>query len=131
MSNYRRTFLDHINRLPPFVVFAIARRRMRDRRGRERYLDLVKRSGLSEPTFRRIAHSLSWDDVKTGNIQKFCEACNVNLLCQWQHLRFLQLTMKRPHRPLSHLDANQLRKFNELCRRWLNSQGVTSPSPSR
>lgn len=110
MSQPRKTLLDTLDRLPPFGVFALARKRRR----RPRLVDLVASSGLSQRTFCRIARKITWSGVKAADIDAFCSACGVNILRPDKHINYLKHTLEY-NQPMSHLSAHQFKTFLAKC----------------
>lgn len=108
------SLLAKIDQLPPFVAFALARRH----RKRPTLDALVKASGLSLRTFTRIARKFSWGTVKASQIDAFCRACDVDLLCQYRQREFIARAVNSEH-SFAHLSARQRKKFDGQCRQWL------------
>jgi len=108
-----QNLLATIDELPPFAVYALARRRGT----RPTLKQLVAASGLPQRTFTRISRKLSWASVQAGRIEAFCKACGVNLLAQGKHRDFVRHSIKY-QRPFSHLSNQQLKTFGRQCAVW-------------
>ncbi len=108
------SLLAKIDQLPPFIAFALARK------GRKRPTldELVKASGLSLRTFTRIARKFSWGTVKASQIDAFCRACDVDLLCQYRQREFIKRATNSEN-SFSHLSARQRKTFDRQCSQWL------------
>ena len=114
MRQKNKTLLEIIDRLPPFVVYALARD---GHGGRPALLKIVNASGMPQRTFFRIAKKLTWAGVKVAQIDGFAKACGVNLLSQIKDRDFMRHTLQSD-RPFRHLSPHQLKTFDSLCQRW-------------
>lgn len=111
-----KTLLQTIEQLPPFVVFALGRRRIH---GRKRHVDdIVAESGLSKRTFSRIAARLTWRGVKIEDIDGFCRSCRVNPLAPYQAIRYIRL-QGASKKAYPHLTKTERLQFNKKCELWL------------
>lgn len=126
MKRPRKTLLQTLDRLPPFVVYALARKGNHSKK-RPPLEELVAASSLSYRTFLRIARKLSWKTIRIDQIESFCGACGVDLLRQRDQLDFIRRGFKYK-RPLAHLRPQQWRNFEEACMALAKSK--VSPEPS-
>lgn len=84
--------LEKINRFPPFLVRAVARKN----RGRD-YMtlaDIAEKSGLPVKTIQRISKKARWDDIPLAVADKFALACGVDLLRIRRHVEFMKRRRK-------------------------------------
>lgn len=102
--------LAKIERTPPFLVYALCRRRGR----RPNITELAKESGIPVRTFTRIKAKHSWDRERYEIIRAFCEVCGVDPLRMGKHRRYLKRSMASAH-PLKHLGAAGRRAFARQC----------------
>lgn len=105
--------LETINRIPPFLVYSLAR----DHRSRPSLNELVKRSGLSMRTFTRIARLMTWNGVRADNIDAFCQACGVDILHPRKDRDYLRLTVQTGE-PFCHLKPHQRKMLIHQLARW-------------
>lgn len=129
MPTFESSLLKQLDKMAPFVVYALARSQSR-RRQRPRLDDLARSAGMSERTFIRIARKFSWGSVKVADVDAFARACGVDLLRQMKTRNYLRhsLTYKRP---LAHLSPVQLATFLKQCKQWnaMKRNGAISASP--
>jgi hypothetical protein len=111
------TFLEYIDQIPPFIVWASAH----GGRGKCRPTlnELVELSGLSQRTFTRISRKISWAGVKAGHISQFCAACGIDLQHPGQ-IRTYFRNWKRTKRPFPSLSPRQIKALEFMCSK-LNS----------
>jgi len=120
--------LGLLDKCPPFLVFALARRGT-DKR--PKFDDIVKASGLSERTFIRIACRFSWREVKVKHIDGFCRACGVDPFNLEPHLGFLRRSLTSD-KPFAYMTSQQLARFNDHCSRIADfARATVSGAPSR
>lgn len=117
---FEKTLLEQCNSVPPFVCYALARRKD-VRKTRFTPVEIASRAGMSKRTFFRIAVMLSWDRVKLSDVEKFTQACGVSLLRQNQQRQYLRLTLKYK-RPMAHLSPQQYKNFLRRCQKWKERQ---------
>lgn len=84
------TFLEKLDRLPPFKVRLMAR--MPGTRSVASTPWLVEQSGLDRKTIHKLARAESWAAFEARIIDAFTSACGVNLLVAHKHLEFLSRT---------------------------------------
>jgi hypothetical protein len=107
------TLLQHLDRFPPFLCFALAR----DNHHRPLLEVITKQAGLNKRTFQRIAKRISWKGVKVCQVDLFCSACGVNIWNMKNHRDYISKTMQC-RRPFTHLMPQQLKQFQVQCARW-------------
>ncbi len=69
------TYAERLNRIPPFLCFAMAK----DGRHKLSIRDVSKRSGLTIYTVRMMVRSKSWDRFPIADIDRFRAACGITL----------------------------------------------------
>lgn len=106
------TLLQRLDRLPPFLVLAMARRQ---RQALSR-AEISKASGVSVRQLVRLGMRRTWAGVQVGVMVSVAEACGVNLHQQKRALAFLKETLRNPLRPLSHLSPQRLVWIERLAR---------------
>lgn len=109
------SLLKRIDRLPPFVVFALARNESGQR---PNCGTMIAASGLSHRTFFRIATQLSWAKVSLREMEIFCHVCGWDVLNDCEEAR--QWLANR--RFMEMLKPRQLRRFNLRAHLWNLSQ---------
>lgn len=119
-SNNHQSLLERLDKLPPFVVYALARKHGRTPMD---FNTLLKASNLTERTFSRIASRSTWKGVKIEQVDAFCSACRIDPFSAKKHLAFLSRSMAR-NRPLPHLPIRRLRTFAAQCQKWKESQAA-------
>ncbi len=80
--------LERLNKFPPFLCRLVARKNHGEELLSER--DIAKRSGLARDYVRRLSRLTAWDQVPTKTVQRFSDACGVNLLAPWRHVHWLR-----------------------------------------
>lgn len=87
-----QTLLSKLNSLPPYKV------RLHARHKRGRYPipmtaeEIATSAGLTTPLVQRISRLRSWNTVRVETMLRFCAACGVELLRQWDHKKDEQRT---------------------------------------
>lgn len=75
------TLLQKLDRLPPYAVRLLARRRNRlilD-------VEIMKQTGWSKRRLRRVSRSTSWSGVKVSEVDAFLTACGMSWSKQRRH----------------------------------------------
>lgn len=121
-----KTLLELADKLPPFLVFSLARtgkrgpgsnRETASLTGKRPTLEhMILVSGLSARTFTRTARKLSWAGVRVSVVDAFCKGCGVSLFKTRSHTRFLRNTFTCAKK-MPHLSSRQLRNLNLLAQR--------------
>lgn len=75
-ENPRPSFLEKLDQCPPFLLYYLSHHGHNGVRVTGE--TLVKESGLSERTFRRVAKLLSWKTVKVHVMDGYCRACGLD-----------------------------------------------------
>lgn len=121
-NNTHQTLLDRLEKIPPFVVYALARKR-----GHKSidFNTIMAKSSLTGRTLSRIANRTTWRGLKIEQIDAFCTACRVDPFAAKKHLAFLNRSMTSD-KPLPHLPVRRLRIFAAKCRKWKEAQAKAS-----
>lgn len=118
-----KTLLEKLDRTPPFLIHFYCHEKRR--RIRPSSVELVRRSGLSERTFFRIASKLSWKGVPVEWVDAFTKACGVDIL-RLSALRDYLRHCARNRGDFAHLTAHQRAKFETQTRRWMEMKQQTT-----
>src|SRR5271169_685862 len=106
-----KTLLDRLDEMPPFLVYALARKGRGFGFRRIYCKEMAKTSVLSERTIARLSNKLSWAAVTLGNIDAFFRACNVNPFMLCRQRQYIRLMAKRGK--FEHLTPQQQVRFEK------------------
>jgi hypothetical protein len=79
---------------------------------------MIKEAGMSARTFQRLAQRLSWKDFTVGDMFAFCRACRFDWSQVWALRRTVKNQMRDGEFKPSHLEGQQLQRFNKLAAQW-------------
>lgn len=126
MANRRlpKTLLERLDVMPPFIVYALARKGVGYAFRRIYCKEMAETSELSERTIARISTKLSWRGITVETVDAFFRACRVDpfhLSLQRKYIRYMAKRGK-----FQHLLPYQQKRFEKLFAEWEKSKtGLT------
>jgi hypothetical protein len=87
---------------------------------------MVKDAGMSARTFHRLSQSISWLDFSVRQTFDFCRACKFEWGNVWALRRWMKSQMREGVFQPSHLDSQQIGRFNKLAAKWAEARRVTA-----
>lgn len=113
MSNQHRTVLEELDRIPPFLAIALARRSV-PVRGYGRllsYEEIARGAGISRKKIMRWSTTYTWSDIKLGDAIRVLRACGLERSeDRWRLHGYIRRTVKGP-RPFQHLRRSRKLKW--------------------
>lgn len=113
--------LDHINKIPPFICIAMARKKGGKGFTREQ---IAEKSGVHVNTITRLAGKLEWDGYSIDIIDKVSAACGVDLNNQRDAWAYLKKTLKARN-PFNHLNSQARIQVKKLLKKWIEQQSAS------
>ena len=122
MSGAKQTkgILEKIDEFPPFLIYALFRKR-RKRTTREKILkELYGRFKFSPRTFERLAAKVSWRGVRVELIDAFCHACEFDWSKKSFHRAYIRKVGRRygAENCFWYLSERRKRTFRLRCQQW-------------
>lgn len=114
------SFLPHFQKLPPFMVAAIAKGRKNNPLTSQQ---IAAKSGIPLRTVERLCGLVRWHGVKAETIDRFESACGVDLISQSRVKHYLRCTATLAKTPLPNLTSTQRKVMNALMMEWRNEKG--------
>lgn len=120
------TLTERLDRTPPFLVFALARKGRGAAIHRPKFSELAAASKIPLRTFGRIVAKISWAGVPVDQVDAICAACNFKLFRAGAQAQYIRRNVKRGIMKLPKLKPFQQQRFERKLEQWLNSNAVQS-----
>jgi hypothetical protein len=118
---------DFTDPFPPFILYAIARKRMPDgswRRGMN-YDEIAEASGLAVRTCARVASKLTWAGDKQSVIDAFCKGCGFSFFNVKRQKSYINQALSR-NTLFAHLSGQRRAGLEKRFREFLEFKGNKS-----
>jgi len=116
------TLLDFLDKWPPFLVYALARRSHKSKQpgtsAAIRLDEIVKESGLSRRKVIYLSKKDSWANVTVQTIVDYCRACNFDFFHTANNARFMRHYSGLDSKKFHHLPPAKWRSFVRACERF-------------
>jgi hypothetical protein len=118
-----KTLLEFIDRFPPFLVYALARKDLKAI-SREQ---IAAVSGIPFRTVIRISNRLSWAEMKIEDIDAFARGCNFNFFHIRLQSELIRRSVKGKRRSFHHLSTKRWNRFLLKCQEYEAAKQPTTP----
>ena len=117
-----KTTLKFLDRWPPFLVYALARKHYRggsnSHARRLTIKEIAERSGMHRRKIYRLSNRLTWSGIPPERIDAFASACGFNFWDTRAQRWLLKQKIQGGRNQFSWLRPNRWRKFVKMCQKW-------------